>query len=245
MGSEAESNAIWADALRRAFGPIPPNYFLFDTETTGVNVNEDYPLQVAQAVVQDRKLVCVEEAHLNWFAGDEARARWIRNKMQDTALRMAERGATYRVTPEAVSRGADPLVVLENWAKTVQASVSAGCAIVGHNIVNFDLVMMSIRVRDLLGIRLLVPDELVIDTGMLEKARQLCLVPEPNESRISWFRRVSGRRARVKWRLDGHCAEQYDLWTRSKLDPTDAHDAKADCVLTHHLLESIRDTYDL
>jgi DNA polymerase III epsilon subunit-like protein len=155
---------------------------------------------------------------------------------------MAEKDANYRLDYDTVVReGQDPRVFIPALAGTLRTALTNGLSLVGHNLCAYDLVLLSRAVTNLTGESLLIPTDRVFDTGMMVKAKQLNNVPNDGENQLQWFQRVYNTRSRVKWKLDGYCADTYDLWGKSGLDPTAAHDALSDCILTHHLFQSLKE----
>lgn len=243
MPQHAAQSFEWCRALRAFFqNKWPSDYILIDTETCGVQPLEDYALQVGCVIVRDRQIVHKSSVYLDWVGAGLVGEQWLRNRMADVALQMASSGSVYRLDFDTVrQQGQDPRIIIPAMAGVLRDGLTNGLAIVGHNIAAFDLILISRHILDITQDRLLIPAAAVFDTGMLEKARQLNAVPDGYEDQVQWFRRVYGQRARVKWKLDRWCADQYGLWERSGLDPTAAHDALSDCVLCHHLFEAFRE----
>lgn len=228
--------------MKAVMGPLPDNYIIIDTETCGLEPREDYVLQLGQVIVKDRQVVHQAGLYLDWVRPGILPEQWLRNRMAGIADNMARHGAQYRVNFDVMmTEGVDARSVINEWASTIKTGLDSGMSLVGHNIASYDLVMLSRHVVDVCKNPLLIPGNAVCDTGMLEKARQINMAPSPGENMVEWFWRVYAAKRRVKWKLDGHCADQYDLWVRSGLNPTLAHDAVADCVLTYHLLEAMRE----
>jgi DNA polymerase III epsilon subunit-like protein len=234
---------LWRHAIREYYGyRWPRDYVVLDTETCGVQPFEDYALQLGCVIVRNDVVVHQSSVYLDWVGTGLVPGDWLRNRMAAVAAQMAERGSAYRMNFETVcQQGQDPRVVIPALASILRDGVKHGLALVGHNLAAFDLVLLSRHIRDLTPERLLIPVTAVYDTGMLVKALQLNSVPGAGENPVEWFQRTYNRRAKVKWKLDGWCADTYNLWARSGLDPAAAHDALSDCLLTHHLFTALRD----
>jgi len=243
MSSLLESSAVWARAVRAVIPtPWPRDYIVLDTETSGLDPHADLVLQYGCVVVRGNVVVHASRAYLNWVSPGRITEDQLRNKMAGVAAKMAEKGACYRLDCDTVLReGQDPLVFISALADTIRMALDNGLAIVGHNLCTFDLVLLSRAITDLTGRPLLIPTNKVFDTGMLEKGRQLNNVPSAFEDQVQWFTRIANTRSKVKWKLDGWCADLYDLWGKSGLDVTAAHDAMSDCILTHHLYQSLKE----
>ena len=232
--------------MRDRLLPFASDYVVFDVETSGIQVGEDAVLQIGQLVTRSGKAVYQGGAYLNWYKSSVFDHNWLSNRIQSTAAIMASKGLQFRSTAAHIrEEGVDPGDALTAWADTIQGAIDSGCRLVGHNIVAFDLPILCRQVHEVLGRKLLIPPEAIFDTGMFEKARQLCFEMDVRENMVEWCWRVHAQRSRVKWKLDGHCADLYKLWERSGLVSTQAHDAVADCVLTHHLYEAIRELLSL
>lgn len=208
-----DTNPVWIDTIRHTFGYLPDDYLIFDAETSGVVIDEDVALQIGQAVVRNRQCVYNDGVYVNWFNSGLVDAQWLTNRIQTTAQVMQSKGHLYQTEIHIVKeKGIGPLEALESWADTIQQSVDAGMMLVGHNIVAFDLPLLCKAVFKYLNRRLLIPPELLWDTGMIEKSRLLDLFPLPSENKIEFFRRVHAHRSFAKWSLSNACAQRFNLW---------------------------------
>lgn len=232
----------WVKALRTLMPPPwPSDYVVIDTETSGLDPHIDLPLQFGCVIVRRNVIVHWSRAYIDWVRSGFISEELLRNKMAGIAAKMAERGATYRLDCDTVLReGQDPRVFIPALAGTLKDAVANGLSLVGHNMTVFDLIMLSRMIKQITGEPWLIPAAAVWDTGMLEKARQMVNLPSPHENQVQWFQRVERSRRKIKWKLDGHCADVYNLWALSGLDPTLAHDALSDSILTHHLFQCIK-----
>lgn len=231
----------WLQTYLFAFGQPPDNYLVIDAEASGVETDEDVAIQLGQVVVRNRMLVHSGGSYLNWFNTELVNHQWLLNRIQTTTDVMASKGARFHVTPELMrTQGKDPVGVIVSWGDMIEQAVNNNITIAGHNIVSFDLPMLCKASYKITGKTLLIPDNLIWDTGMFEKARLVGIMPWKGERRIDYFFRVHAHRSYTKWGLSTGCAERYNLWVKSGLNPFTAHDAVADCILTHHLLESHR-----
>ena len=82
------------------------------------------------------------------------------------------------------------------------------------------------------------PDE-CIDTGAIIKAARLGLTPSPTETLAEFLHRIRYNRSRCKWNLK-LSAELLDLEALHKIDMSKAHDAGYDCMVTHYVLDELR-----
>ena len=242
MPITVQPSVDWFAAVRGLLPVWPRDYLVLDTETSGLDARSDLPLQYGCVIVRDDKIVHSSRAYLNWVQSGHITEETLRSKMAGIAARMAERGAAYRLDCDTVlTEGHDPRVMVPALEGVLRDALQNGLALVGHNMAQYDLVMLSTVIKNMTGRSLLIPATQVWDTGMLEKARQMNSLPHHWENQVEWFMRIAGAKRRIKWKLDGHCADVYDLWTLSGLDPTAAHDALSDALLTHYLFRAIRD----
>lgn len=241
------TNREWISALRASIEQLPSDYIVLDVETSGLDIGADYVLQMAQLVVRDRKIVHQSKVLLDWVGNGLLDAWELQHRMQTTARQMEKAGRTYRVNyDDLCANGCDPRMVFDELRQTLAHAIEHGVGVVGHNYVRYDGPIIS---RHLLRFghdpNATIVGGNVFDTGAIEKGRQLNLVPMYGEPMAVYASRVMDVRSRVKWKLDGHCADEYGLWARSGLSPADAHDALSDCHLTHCLFEGMRELLEL
>lgn len=237
-----ELDPDWAEAVLRHTGRFPDSYGVTDVETTGFR-GDDLVLQIGQVIVKNHKIVHATGVYINWVAGGYVTEDWLRGRIAETAASMAANGSVYRMNADTIlEQGQPPKQVFHEFMENLSALDRAEWGLMGHNIQQFDMPRIAMHVQSLLQIEPQFNADLIFDTGALEKGRQLNMAPHHGESTAEWALRILRVRARgVKWKLDTHCAEVHDLWTRSGLSPLDAHDAMSDCILTHHLFESFRE----
>lgn len=233
----------WYEAAFRFLGGKPDNYLVIDTETNGAQPNSDCTLvtQFGFTLVENSQVVASDGFLLNWALPDSnVDPGWFRQSLIDTATAMAKKGKPYQTSWERIEReGNDPFEMLEE-ARAILIEAAAGdYAIVGHNVYAYDLPVLERHFR-YLDRPYKIPADRVIDTGLMEKARQMGWTPpHPGECpRADWYHEVRNTFSRVKWSLDSHCAAAYNLLD-DQLDSTMAHDAAVDCLLTHRLLEKM------
>jgi DNA polymerase III epsilon subunit-like protein len=127
--------------------------------------------------------------------------------------------------------------------KMMQAWLDKGRMIVGHNIINYDARVIE-REAHIAGVEFKIPAERMLDTGMLVKAIRLGAFVDPNDTLRSFAKRISEIRARgVYWGLERYCFDAYKLGERAGISHEELHGAKADCILTHHLFEALKEKY--
>jgi DNA polymerase III epsilon subunit-like protein len=242
MRALQQESGEWCRAVRSILPPFHNDYVVLDMETSGLDPTADLVLQFGCVIVRAGKIVHTTRAYLNWVQPGFITEETLRNKMASVAAHMMDRGSAYRLSYDTViAEGQDPRFFLPALLETLHEALANGLAIVGHNLVAYDLVMLSRLITQVTGSRLLVGTGAVWDTGMLEKGRQMRHIPSMYENQIQWFNHIANARRRIKWKLDGWCSDVYDLWAKSGLDPTAAHDALGDAVLTHYLYQSIKE----
>lgn len=211
-------------AKRLRGGVLPDRYLVLDTETSGTSTESDSILQYGCCVVGNRKKVDAFAVLLN--RGDI----FINPGAFDAHGLTAEYCKLNGLPPEEAVALIYQTVI--DWR-------ASGGLFAGHNVWNFDACRIEADFRKLGHSFKFLPDE-VVDTGMLVKASRLGTVPLPNETLEAFYRRINGVRAKgVYWSLDRYCYDAYELGT-SGIAKGEAHDAGADCELTHTLLEKLR-----
>lgn len=232
----------WWLAMRRQFGELPVNYGITDVETTGFTP-DDVIVQLGQALVQGTKLIDVDSVYVNWIGYNGITEEWLRGRIEATTASMAEKGAVYKVRMSHIlQHGRPPQEVFRVFLDKLQALERNNYGLTGHNVQQFDMPKIAKHTQELFGIVPVYPADLVFDSGAIAKGRQLLMTPQRDELLAEWCRRSLAVRATgVYWKLDGYCADTYDLWRKSGLDPAASHDAGDDCRLTYHLVESYRE----
>jgi DNA polymerase III epsilon subunit-like protein len=202
---------------------LPDNYFVFDTETTGVNKYSDRIVQYGYCLVINKKKECSE-------------AQLIDRSMIKMHPKAIE---AHGITSEYMKANGIPVGEYVPTLVELMLSVrSSGGMFVGHNMMAFDVPMFEQETM-LLKIPFKFKDNEVIDTGMIVKAAQLDMNFRPEESLRNFYLRISEIRSRVKWSLAGYCFDTFEL-EKSGVSRDKAHDAGSDCVLTHYLFEKLR-----
>ena len=214
-------------AARCPDGKFPDSYLVCDSETSGGSPTSDRIIQYGFCVVRDRVVqsnfaiiinhgpkLFIQPGALNVHHIDHAR--------------MAREG----VPPE------EGLKAIFDTFKTFRAN---RLMFVGHNLINFDIPFFE-RDSRLSGDPFIFGDNEVLDTGMLVKSIRLGMYFDPADSLRAYAKRVCGVHAKgVYWSLDRFCYDHYGLGERSGIRKEDTHDAGVDCLLTHHLLEVLRE----
>lgn len=209
-------------------GKLPETYLVMDTETSGIDLYKDRAIQYGFCFVHKGKVT-------NTFAQIVNRAGLV-----------IPIGA-YKVhgidNVKMASEGIDPKWFVQEVSKILTDWRSTGNMFVGHNIMAFDAPMFELE-STIQGCPFKFEANEVVDTGMLVKAAQLGMYMDGRESLRDFYRRVAEVRAKgVYWSLDRHCYPKYDLERRTGISKDSSHDAGVDCVLSHAVLEALKEEW--
>lgn len=234
----------WYRAVGDYLGGWPDDYVVFDCETNGINVKDPMvlPLQIGWCVVEDRAVTYSGSVFLDWTKPGIGISEYeLAQSIDRVRAAMEAKGRTYHCSMDLLAaKGIDPQEGLEIFAEILQGSVDEQKRLAGHNCYAYDCPLLSRAIQDHLSRNLVLPAAAIIDTGMIEKARQIPGIDSvPFDRRMdlaTWYRLVSATRSRVTWNLDTHVPRQYGI----EVDLASAHDAEYDCVLVHRLIEKMR-----
>ena len=217
---------------------------VIDTETNDVEVESPstVPVQLGYALVVNHKLVDSDDYYINWTLGDKAiPVDTYQRRLIFAKQGMEAKGKKYHTTWEKVAaHGWEPVEALLYYRALIADALNNGYAIVAHNGYSFDRILLQHWWRRI-GQALFIAPNRLVDTGLLEKANQMDWSPPLPGScpRDYWYNKIRDQHSRVRWSLDTHCAKRYNLSERYKLEMGHAHEAGFDCILCHHLLESM------
>jgi DNA polymerase III epsilon subunit-like protein len=223
---------------------IPDDYLVFDCETCGFDAKVDLILEVGWGVVRDRQLVDCQGLVLDWTLDPRIDKGWLRWAIERTRKGMADKGRPYHFSYERLSReGVPPWEGLHAIVRLLYDSVTTGVKLVGHNAWRFDRRMIDGHTaRFMNGYQLPWHEfNLILDTGLIEKAIQTNRPIYEHEDLDEWFDRIERAKiSGVSWNLDQWCVPKYRIVERHGLDMCQAHTAGFDCRCTYHLLETYR-----
>ncbi len=204
---------------------FPSTYMVFDIETTGFSSRHDYITQFGVAVVRDRKLDMSAEFFINIPPGSM-------HKKAEEVTGISEKICNEQgVTREQGVRNI--YHTLMGWRAKHEFPI-----FVGHNAAKFDMPFIENEFKRQ-GIDFMFGVDEIVDTGAMVKALQVGTYPR-NESNLDFMLRVGSIRAKgVKWSLDKYCIERFKLAARIEEEGLKSHDAVADCVITHWVLEEM------
>lgn len=235
-------------AIRRRFDCFPDNYLVLDLETTGLSQNDDLIGQIGICVVEDRKPVKVQGTVLNWLRHPGVDHAWLRKRLEDTKYgiehdKYGQRNDRhyYLSLERLAAEGQDPVPSLALCLELLREARRDKKMVIAHNGYNFDMPFLENAFRRFLGAEWRFGDNEIFDTGMVEKASQLNLLPWQEESLRDYSKRVGRQRAKgVYWALDHHCVPRYNLDKKYGFDKNKMHEGGLDCLVAHYLFEEFR-----
>lgn len=233
----------WFQELAHDTGFVfPKSCIVFDVETSGLDTERDYIVQIGHLVVEDCKPREPMDIVLDWTRCDAVQHGGMRQRLYEVDHDFRMQGRDYKFNYNRLAEeGVDPVSVLEIYHELFTQHQNAGCHFLTHNGFRYDSKIVASHFRRYLGSTFQFDQHLMIDTGLLEKACQLNMMLEPNESLPSFYNRIEQAIAKgVFWSLDRHCVPKYDLVRKHGLDMRKAHTAGFDCYVTHLLLEEFR-----
>lgn len=233
---------------------IPHDYFCFDLETTGFSFSftadrfepesaDDVIVEIGHCAVDGGVARDYWSTILDWSqVPDYVELDWVRAKIEHVTQQMADDNKVFHVSFDRMRQeGEHPLDTLAHYVDLIESALNAGKMVAGMNIIQFDQRVFYNATAEWLGEGFQIPLDQIIDVGVIEKARQLEIMPRSGERLSDYFRRVAGiRKAGVRWGTD-HCCEVYRLNEKYGLRDEDKHSAGYDAMLCHLLLEEMRD----
>jgi len=221
----------WADA----YG-LPVNYTSIDIETTGLDVDRDYVLQIGWCRVADRNAVENAGVAVNCVAGmAPAECDVVRSRLAGTAAHMAADGHQYEWSVDRVKTGLPPREAAERLAAACDAS-----HVLSHYGTFFDYLVVDRFCQRYIsqGLPNLETGRL-LDTYLMYKAAVAPLYPRRGESYAAFVRRVRAARVGPKCSMAA-CVDALGLARRGAVIRR-AHDAVYDAWLAHLVYERLRD----
>lgn len=212
-------------ARRCPDGKLPDHYIVFDTETTHWSPEYAVVLQYAFVTIVHR-------------APSQEHPPVAAYVAQPRSVPIPPDAAKINgLSHEKIAGGHPPHLLAPVLADVIEDFVSNRLMIAGHNVQAYD---MRIVKRLCTGIQreLRAGTNMVLDTGMLVKAAQIGMKPGISESLEAFYDRVAQLPRTIKWSLDRYCYSAFQL---HRFLPKDKmHDAAADCIASHLVLEELR-----
>lgn len=235
-------NNPWMYKLRKQGFPFPENYYVFDCETTGLDTNKDYITEIGLIVVTNRRPESDPvTVYLNWLRPGVIGANDFKSRVNYTRKKLREINKEYHYKEENLkTKGKDPGGIIEVLYKYFKEQQDNHGYFLTHNGINYDTLILQSHFARVLGKQFEFDPKYVIDTGLLEKARQTNIWIGDNEHLASFYARILDKYSRSKWSLTDHCIPKYRLHEMHNLDLSKAHNAGFDCTATHLLFEEFR-----
>ena len=230
------------EGLNREGFVFPDDYFVFDIETTGFGYS-DLMVEAGWAVVKNREVVDNQGLILDWTRVASVDQGWLRAQLDRVRSQMAAQGRTFPYTYERLrEEGIDPYEALHTYITLIYEYIVAEDLLVGHGNWAFDRRRLDKHTERFMdGYLLPWRQSSIFDTGLCEKASIMNRPPYSSETLDDWFRRISNARAKgVKWNLDTHCMQKYNLAETYGINPADAHQGWFDCRCIHYMFETFR-----
>lgn len=216
---------------------------VLDTETTGTVPGWNLIVQIGHCLVDGCNSVDQASFFLDWTRCKEIDQDWLKRRLEIVKLQVEfknsqDTGRTYAPTYDLLKhKGVDPHQALTSYLKLIDSCNTRSVPIVGHNAWSFDVPFLESHFSVHLKRQFKFDYRAVLDTGTIEKAAQLNMLPWPGETMAGFANRVRSASGRgIKWSLDTHCVQTYEL----PVDKTQCHDAGYDAYVDHLLLEMYR-----
>lgn len=243
-----DESDIWMARVVSHLGPLPSNYIVFDVESTGLDLSNDFVVQLGYAIVIDKELAECSCQVVDWTHNrPEDFCAWLENRMSVTKQSMESRnvGAFYKHSIARMKEfGVPAYDAFTHFMDITNFCKSHRFGFVAHNGIKFDQPMLDRNVKHLRGetdgFTFDNINRRYFDTMGLERGSQSRILPYPDDTWFSFTNRLVHEGGRLYSSLDRHCAKKYDLVTKHSLHG-DAHEADFDCRLTHHLFEEFRE----
>jgi DNA polymerase III epsilon subunit-like protein len=241
--------AVLAKNLVKVMGKLemPPNYMVFDLETTGVSPSADLIWQFGAFTCTAGKpkhergvalyvRIPEERALASDFEIKRRSSRLVKNgaQVQESYDRCAREFAD-----EVKLKGKDLATQLKTVVTAMEMCIKEGWPIVGQNCVGFDFPFVAKACKDL-GITANLHPEKIVDTGLMIKAAKLKMEIKDGEDPFRFYSRVNAVRARgCFFAIEGFCVPAFKLVEKYGVDTDKAHDAGYDCYLTSLILNEL------
>lgn len=239
---------MWFKQFREHIGNFPDGYVLLDIESSGISQSEDLPTQLGYGIVEDRRIKTMVSVVLDWTVHPAIDQRWLRERMEQMNARMIKKGSKPLSYRDLLRYGHHAPSALTHAIEFLSSARKQGLHILTHNGVAYDLPFLANSALRFCNRHLVVNQTKLLDTGIMEKASQLGLLPNPGETTTAFYRRVHRKWSKgAMWSLTNHCIPKYNLEPKMKehgLTIDNMHDAVSDCVVTHLLFEEMRKLAD-
>jgi len=242
----------WDAEFKRKYGTEwPTTYLCFDTEYSGSNAENDLILEIGHTMVENGVIVDQLNVVLNWYDHPETKAMTLDyqlNKMGSIV------GSSWRLFPDAVQQGTEPLSVLRFYHKLFATWADRGLPFVAQNGQSADERMLRGNLNRFLNLGFDLPPNGYFDVGGIFKATQIyeategdlqnfrsIALPYRTDTLKEYFKRVLGTRiSGLKWSL-AEMLRYYNLMEKRGGDLSKMHNAEYDSMCLHWLMEEFRE----
>jgi DNA polymerase III alpha subunit (gram-positive type) len=240
---DLRSTREWLRSLYGRGFRFPNSYLVFDLETTGLDTTTDVAIQIGYLIVENGQVVhqpCA--ALLNWSACSLVDQFWLRSRLTRTAEEMRRKGNGYKFTYEMLKDGLDPVTFLNGFLQVFNKWQEDGLFFIAHNGFRYDTRVMEQHFKRFLGSEFRFDSNLLIDTGLFEKAIQQRkeILPNSGTVLVPFYNKITDTHSTFPWNLIRHCIPKYRLTEKYGLDIRKAHTADFDCYTTHALYQEFR-----
>lgn len=171
---------------------------------------------------------------LDWTQDPNVDAAVLEERLTKTAETMGG-GRQFSATfPRMKAEGVEPHQGARLWLDALNDEVRQGYTLAGCGMVNFDYPILTGLAACQEGFVPAWNAEDYYDITLVEKGLQMNILPMPDETRGSYFRRIVNG-GKYKWALHSYCREKYNI-------PDDqwftTHSVKSDCRLAGRVLHS-------
>lgn len=241
----------WDEAFTAKYGhKFPSSYLCFDTEFTGSNENRDLIVEIGHAMVEDGLIIDKLSLVLNWYSYPGIQASWLDYQLHNMRAIV---GPSWRLTPEVVRQGMDPIKALRFYQKLFDVWNRRNLPFVAQNGQNADERLLRGNFGRFLNKSFELPQNGYFDTGGIYKATQIweaqsgdltnykvVMLPHRNETLKKYFQRILNTRVPgVKWNLK-LILQHYGLDVKHAVDHDKMHSAEYDATCLHWLMEEFR-----
>jgi len=221
-------------AYADAYG-LPESYVCVDVETSGLDVEHDYILQLGWCCVTKRQPIENAGIIINHVSElDDTKASLLSQRLSSTAVNMQKRGMAYNWSLNRLQTGVEPKAAAERIVGICNKSEY----ILAHYGTLFDFEIIDRLTRKYLDIGLTNAGGNLIDTAVIFKAASDQLRPRAHETYQSFVTRVLAHRGRSKFSMTA-CIAELNLASQGVVDRR-AHDAIYDSWLVFLVFETFR-----
>ena len=239
----------WSSKFKKQYGgTLPHSYLSLDLETSGFRRDFDLILEIGHCVVKAGKPVQVAATLIDWTVCDFVDQDWLRDRITNVKQGVEHdkdgnpNGAVFPITYERLSQEGVPYKQAFEFYYDLFAKMRDKCGYyVGQNFYAFDAEFLANAFGEFLGKTFDFGPNEVFDVGAIEKATQMQILPEDEDTLQTYFRRVAGtRKAGVKWSIS-HCMEKYGIAERYEIPKTSLHSAGTDSLCAALTFETFRE----